>query len=118
MYNSKNIAIVINGVGVQLLGNTDPSIAKSGAFSEVKTGINGDNHNRAINGVYDILTLNLKYNSPNIDQLESLAENHQEFSATYKDKNTGKTYNSVKAVCRELGENSGDADRTFTIDFL
>lgn len=118
MYNIKKVAIVINGVGVQLYGADDPSLAKSGAFSEVKTGVGGDNHNRAINGVYNTLTLTLKYNSPNIELLESLAENHTEFSASYKDPQTGKVSNTVKGACREVGEVKGDADRTFTIDFL
>lgn len=117
-YNIKKVAITINGVGAQMYGADDPSIAKSGAYKEVKTGVGGDNHFRDINGVYNTLTLTLKYDSPNIQLLSSLAENHTEFSASYKDPQTGEVYNSTKAACRELGEVKGDADRTFTIDFL
>ena len=118
MYNTKKIAVVINGVAMQMAGATDPSVAKSGDYSEVKTGINGHNHTRAINGVYDTVTLTLKYDSPNVGQLADLAKTHQEFAFTYKDANTGEVINSTRATCRNVGDVSADADRTFTIDCL
>jgi hypothetical protein len=118
MYSTKKIAITLNGIGQEMLGAEAPQMSKSGPYSEVKSGTNGDKHNLARHDVYDILTLVLKYNSPNIATLESLAQNHVEFPASYKDGNTGKVYNTVKGSCAEIGDHKGDEDRTFTIHFL
>lgn len=118
MYNTKKILITINGVPQQLLGAETPQVAPSGDYHEVKTGVNGDKHFLAHNDVYDILTLVLKYDSPNIELLKALAKNHTEFSASYKDENTGLVYNSAKAGVRVIGTAKADEDQTFEIDFL
>lgn len=117
-YNPKKIAIIINGLAMQMLGADLPTIARSGAYFETKSGVNGDMHNLERHDVWYILTLVLKYDSPNIDVLENLAKNHTEFAASYKDGNTGRVYNTVKGVCAEIGEAQGDNDRTFTINFI
>lgn len=118
MYNTKKIQITINGVSMQLIGTTNPQIAPSGDYHEVISGVNGDKHFRAHNDVHDILTLPLKFDSPNIEQLKALAKNHTEFSASYKDQNTGVVYNSARAGVRVVGTNQADEDQTFEIDFL
>lgn len=118
MYNTKKIQITINGVSQQLLGAETPQVAPSGEYHEVKTGVDGDRHFLARNDVYPILTLVLKYDSPNIELLRSLAENHTEVSASYKDQNTGVVYNSAKAGVRVVGTVKADEDQAFEIDFL
>ncbi len=110
--------MTINGNGMQLIGAEPPKMSKSGPYSEPKFGTNGDSHNLAKNDVYDILNLSLKYDSPNIEELENLARNHIEFPASYKDGNTGKTYNSTKATVVEIDEHNADEDRKFKINFL
>ncbi len=118
MYNTKNIVITINGVPMQMKGAEEPEVEKSGDYSEEKSGVDGDFHNLAKNDVYDILHLTLKYDSPNVSYLENLAKNHVEFSASYKDNNTGEVLNTVKGSVKNVGPKKGDADRKFDVVFL
>ncbi len=117
-YNSKRIAITINGVGVELLGTDMPTISRSGDYGEVKSGVNGDRHVLINNNVYNSIQLNLKFDSPNIQKLKDLAQSGEQFTCSYKDGNTGEVYNSVNAFCKNIGEEQGDKDRQFTIDLL
>lgn len=117
MYNTKKIVITINGVPVQMKGE-EPEIEKSGDYSEEKGGVDGDFHNLAKNDVYDILHLSLKYDSPNVPLLESLAKNHVEFAASYKDDNTGEKLDTIKGAVKAVGAKKADENRKFDIVFL
>lgn len=118
MFNTKKIVMTINGVPVQMIGAEEPEVEKVGDYSETKSGVNGDMYNIAKNDVYDVVHLNLQYNSPNVVLLENLAKNHTEFTASYKDGNTHEVLNTTKGSVKNVGPKKGASDRKFDVVFL